>query len=135
RATTTATSGPPTETKSSPRLRGSSALVALSLTTALGVAVGSYLALIWHGQQLGIRQFQNERANELAQVGLEESLWALNQNNWTGSGPAGNVSWTTSGTTHSVTLDYGSLGNGATGQVVLAVANYASTGPVWPTVT
>ncbi|HWA27888.1 MAG TPA: hypothetical protein VG734_19690 [Lacunisphaera sp.] len=114
--------------------RGSSTLVALMLTTALGVAVGSYLALISHGQQMGIRQFQNDRADELAQVGLEEALWALNQDNWSGSGPAGNTPWTTAGTTRSVILDYGSLGHGATGQVALSVANYASTGPVWPTV-
>jgi hypothetical protein len=122
------------ETKSH-RRRGSSALLALSLTTALGVAVGSYLALMSHGQQLGIRQFQNERAGELAQVGLEEALWALNLDNWTGSGPTGGTAWTTTGTTRSVTLDYGSLAHGATGQVSLVVANYASTGPTWPTVT
>jgi hypothetical protein len=116
------------------RRRAAAALVALTLTAALGVAVGSYLALITHGYRSGTRQFLNDRANELTQTGLEEALWALNQNNWASSGPGSNTPWTSSGTTRSVTLDYGSLGNGATGQVVLAIDNYAATGPTWPTV-
>ena len=116
------------------RRRGSVALAALSLTTALGVAVGSYLALITHGHRLGARQFQNDRAAELIQVGLVEALWALSQNTWSSSGPANNTPWTTSGTTRSVVLDYGALGNGATGQVALAIGNHAGTGPVWPVV-
>jgi hypothetical protein len=114
--------------------RGATTLAALSLTTALGVAVGSYLALTTQGYRTGVRQFLNDRANELTQTGLEEALWALNQGNWTSSGPSSNTPWTSSGTTRNVTLDYGSQGNGATGQVVLAVDNYAATGPTWPTV-
>jgi len=108
-------------------------LVALSLISALGLAVGSYLALFSRSLELGVRQFHNDRARELAQTGLEEALWALNQDNWSGSGPSGAVAWTTTGLNRSVTLDYGSLGHGATGQVVVTVNNYASAGPVWPT--
>jgi hypothetical protein len=114
--------------------RGSISLMALCLISALGVAVSSYLALLTQTQRFGVRQFQNDRVHELAQTGLEEALWALNQNNWTGSGPSGGTAWTTSGSSRSVTLNYGSLGQGATGQVVLAVRNFASAGPVWPTI-
>lgn len=115
--------------------RGATTLAALSLTTALGVAVGSYLALFTQSQRLDLRQFQGERAAQLAETGLEEALWALNQNNWNNAGPASNTPWTLSGTTRSVTLDYGALGQGATGQVAVTVSNCTSTGPVWPTVT
>ncbi len=114
--------------------RGATTLAALSLTTALGVAVSSYLALLTHGQRLGIRQFQSERAAELAEAGLEEALWALNQNNWNSAGPGSSTPWTLSGTTRSVTLNYGDIGHGATAQVLVTVANSTSAGPVWPTV-
>jgi len=114
--------------------RGSISLMTLCLISALGVAVGSYFALLTQAQRLGTRQFQNDRVRELAEVALEEALWALNQNNWTGSGPTGGTAWTTSGSDRSVTLDYSALGMGATGQIVMTVHNYASTGPVWPTI-
>lgn len=114
---------------------GSVALATLCLVTALGVAVASYFALLTHTQRQALRQFQNDRARELAENGLEEALWALNQNNWTGSGPANSTAWSTSGANRTVALNYGSLGQGASGQVALTVANYASAGPVWPTIT
>jgi hypothetical protein len=117
-----------------PESRGSISLLTLCLISALGVAVGSYFALLTQTQRLGARQFQNDRVRELAEAALEEALWSLNQNNWTSSGPAGNSAWTTSGGDRTVTLDYGSLGQGATGQVNLAVRNYASAGPTWPTI-
>lgn len=115
--------------------RAAIALVALCLTSALGVAVAGYLALFSRALELGTRQFQNTRASELAQTGLEEALWALNQGNWSASGPAGNVAWATSGTSRTATIDYGELGHGARGQVQLTVADWAATGPTWPTIT
>lgn len=113
---------------------GSVTLVSLCLTAALGIAVGSYLTLCQRSAQFGTRGLNREKARELSLVGLEEALWALNQDVWTGSGPNGNTAWTTSASDRSVALSY-SLANGATGQVVLTVANFASTGPTWPTVT
>lgn len=118
-----------------PAKRGATTLAALSLTTALGVAVASYLALFTQAQRLDLRQFQTERAAQLAETGLEEALWALNQNNWSNAGPTSSTPWTLSGTTRSVTLDYGALGQGANGQVAVTVSNATGTGPVWPTVT
>lgn len=117
-----------------PEKRGSISLMTLCLISALGVAVGSYFALLTQTQRLGARQFQNDRVRELAEVGLEEALWALNQDNWAASGPTNGSAWATAGSDRSVTLSYGSLGQGATGQVVLTVRNYASSGPTWPTI-
>jgi hypothetical protein len=115
--------------------RGSVTLVALCMTTALGIALGSYIGLCSRSVQFSTRQLQQDRVRELAQVGLEEALWALNQDTWTTSGPAGNQTWTTSGANRTVTLTYPLDGQGATAQVALTIANYASSGPTWPTIT
>lgn len=116
--------------------RASITLVALCMTTALGIALGSYLALCTRSTQFSTRMLQQEKVRELAQVGFEEALWALNQNNWTSSGPTGSIGWSVSGANRTVTLSYPMEGQGGvTGQVVLTVANYASTGPTWPTIT
>src|ERR1041385_8873955 len=87
----------PTPTLRFPDTRASVTLVALCLTTALGIALGSYVALCTRSTQFSTRLLQQEKARELVQVGLEEALWALNQGNWSASGPDGNTAWTTSG--------------------------------------
>lgn len=117
------------------RQRGSITLVALCLTTVLGLALGSYLALCSHSAQLSGRSASHERTHQLAQSGLEEALWALNQGAWTGSGPAGTAVWATTGADRTVTLTYPLSNPAATGVVTLRVANYASAGPTWPTIT
>ncbi len=114
---------------------GSVTLVSLCLTTALGIALGSYLALCMHSARSSARLLNQTEVQELAQTGLEEALWALNNNNWTGSGPGGNTSWTTSGANRAATLTYTLPGSNLAGQVALSVADYASTGPTWPTIT
>ena len=115
--------------------RGSITLVALCMTTVLGIALGSYLTLCFRSNQFSVRSLHLERARELAQVGLEEALWALNQNTWTSSGPGGDTAWTTTGANRTVTLAFPLEGQSASGSVALTVANYASTGPTWPTLT
>src|SRR5882762_4453262 len=108
---------------------GSVTLVALCFTTVLAIALSSYLALYQRSYDLSTRLLHGDQAGQLAQTGLEEALWALNQNTWTGSGPASDTAWTTSGPNRTVLLAYDSLGPGATGQIALTVTNYASTGP------
>lgn len=115
--------------------RASVTLVALCVSTAIGIALGSYVALCSRSMQLSARSAQREKANELVQTGLEEALWALNQDTWTSSGPDGSTAWTTAGANRTATLSYPMTGQGMTGQVAITIANYASTGPTWPTVT
>src|SRR5204862_5831364 len=88
------------------RHNASVTLMSLCLTTVLGIALSSYLALCTRSVQFSARLLHNDKARELAQVGLEEALWALNQNDWTSSGPAGTTAWTTSGSDRTVTLSY-----------------------------
>lgn len=118
-----------------PRRRaGTITLVALCLTSALGVAVGSYLALFARARDLGVRQLHREQADELAQTGLEEALWALNYDNWAESGPGNATAWTTSGANRTVTLDYPDLGHGTDGRIAPTVEDFASAGPTWPVI-
>jgi hypothetical protein len=115
------------------RRRGSITLMSLCLTTALGIALSSYLALCSRSLESGARLTQQARAHELAQIGLEEALWALNQDAWSASGPDSNIAWTTSGANRQAVLTYPLTGG--TGQVALTISNYASSGPAWPTIT
>jgi hypothetical protein len=122
----------------SPRLQNRTAsvtLVALCFTCVLAIALSSYLALYQRSYDFSTRGLLDNKARQLAQTGLEEALWALNQNVWTDSGPSSDTAWTVTGADRTVTLTYGSLGQGATGRVALTVASFASTGPTWPVIT
>ncbi len=118
-----------------PANHASITLVALCISTALGIALVSYIGLCTRSAEFSRRLAQQEAATELAQIGLEEGLWALNQGNWTSSGPSGDTVWTTSGANRTATLSYPNFAAGSTGQVLITIANYASTGPTWPTIT
>lgn len=115
--------------------QGSITLASLCLLTVLSIALSSYLSLCRQSTQLSSRLLQQDRARELAQVGFEEALWALNQNQWSSSGPDGSGAWTTTGSDRNVTLSYSLPSQNASGQVTLTVANYSSTGPTWPSIT
>lgn len=114
---------------------GAITLVALCMMTALGIGLGSYLSLCSRSAQYSGRQLNQEKAQQLAQAGLEEALWALNQNNWTSSGPDGSVTWSISGADRTATLNFDASGSPFSGQVALTIANYASAGPTWPIIT
>lgn len=126
------------------RRRGSITLLALCLTAAMAIALASYLAIYHRSQQFGVRQTQNDKVRELAQVGLEEALWALNQNNWAASGPANNGVWDTTadaGATRKITLSYPMPAQGMSGRVELTITQYSvppttspRTSAVWPTI-
>jgi hypothetical protein len=116
------------------REQGSITLLALCMTAAMAIALGTYVALCARSAQFAARLVNREKAQQLAQAGLEDALWALNQNSWSSAGPNGTGVWATSGVNRTLTLTY-TLPDSGTGQVVLTVANYASTGPTWPSIT
>lgn len=117
------------------RQAGAITLLALCMTMALGIALASYLALCTRSAQFSARLLNQEKARQLAQAGLEDALWALNQNSWSSGGPDGTAAWSTSGTSKTLTATYSLPDSTGTGQVTLTIANYASTGPTWPTLT
>jgi hypothetical protein len=108
--------------------RGYLTLTALSLTTVIGISLASYISLCYQSYLLSYRLFQVAQCRQLAETGLEEALWALNNNTtsgWTANaGPSSNVAWTLSGTTQSCMITGYQLGEGASGQVIVTVANY-----------
>ncbi len=53
-------------------------IIAISLASYLDVSVTSY--------RLSQRSFYGNAAMDLADMGLEQAMWSLNQNNWTGGG-------------------------------------------------
>ena len=61
-------------------------LVALCLTIVLGIAVAGYVALCERTMVLSNRSFCYTSSTQLAETGLEEALWALNQDRNTRGG-------------------------------------------------
>ncbi|WP_146180313.1 hypothetical protein [Opitutus sp. ER46] len=66
------------------RNRGSVLMVALILAAVLAISLTSYLQLTTHSGKMANRSFYMDGAQNLADVGLEHALWAMNNGgNWT----------------------------------------------------
>jgi len=102
------------------RQRGSALLAALCFATVLSLALGSYITLCYRTLEMSSRTMQSARSVELAETGMEEALWALNNSDWSG--------WSFSGTTASKTLTGFAYDNGITGSVSLTVTNFDGSG-------
>ena len=83
--------------------------------------MSSYITLCYRTLELSNRTVHGTRSIELAETGMEEALWALNQTNYTWSG------WTISGTTATKTLTGFSYENGATGEIRVTIESYNGT--------
>lgn len=97
--------------------RGSVLLVALCFAAVLGVAVASYLSLCHRTLQLSTESLQGSRNLALAEAGMEEALWALNKDDWTG--------WTLTGQTATKTIGGFDHGGGSNGTVAITVRTAA----------
>jgi hypothetical protein len=117
------------------RQAGSVTLLALCFSTAMGIAVASYLALCSRSNAFSMRALYHSRAQEFAQIGLEEALWAINRNSWSTSGSDSATAWTTSGTSRTTVMSFALDSQAGTAQVTVTIDNFASAGPTWPTVT
>jgi hypothetical protein len=62
---------------------GAVVLVALCFTAVLGIAIGTYLALCSRVMSLSDRTFHSANSGALAQLGVEQALYAINNNTWT----------------------------------------------------
>ncbi|HET7535101.1 MAG TPA: hypothetical protein VFJ90_01505 [Candidatus Didemnitutus sp.] len=111
--------------------RGALTLVALCLTAVIGIALGSYIALCYQSLYHSTRQFNLNRARQLAESGIEEALWALNNNDWTsgGWGAALDADGDTLSDDHQNTFTATTVDSGVTGQVVVKVINFATNSP------
>jgi hypothetical protein len=99
--------------------RGAALLAALCFATVLAIALSSYITVCYRSLAMSTRNMSATRSIELAETGMEDALWALNNNNWTG--------WTINGTTASKSISGFAYDNGATGSVSIAITNYDGT--------
>ena len=86
----------------------------------MALALASYLTLCTRTLQLSSRNVNGGHAIELAESGMEDALWSLNKNTWTG--------WTIVGTTATKTTTGFTYDNGVTGSITTTVTNYNVTG-------
>ena len=101
--------------------RGAALLAALCFAMVMAVALASYITVCYRSLQLSSRNVNGAHSAELAELGMEEALWALNKNDWSNG-------WTITGTTATKTLSSGfAYDGGFTGKVSVTVTNYAST--------
>lgn len=100
--------------------RGAALLASLCFATVLAIALGSYITVCLRSLQMSTRNLSSGHGVELAEMGMEEALWALNKSDWTNG-------WTIAGTTATKTLSGFSYENGVAGSVNLTVTNYNGT--------
>jgi hypothetical protein len=98
--------------------RGSVLLLTIILIIGLSVFLGSFLKIAMGTIKLSDRTFYSNGCVNLAEAGLEEALYALNNADWTG--------WTSSGGNMSKAIYNISMGRGATGTVKVRINNYAT---------
>lgn len=99
-------------------------LVALCLTIALGIAVAGFVAVCARTMELSNRSFCYTASTQLAETGLEEALWSLNQAyanpssyDWSAAG------WTKTGSTVTKSLTGFATNTGVPGSVTLQIDN------------
>ena len=96
--------------------RGAALLAALCFATILAIALGSYMTVCYRELALSTRGTQGSHSVQLAEMGMEDALWALNKNDWS--------SWTIAGSNATRTISGLSFDGGSTGTISLKVANY-----------
>jgi hypothetical protein len=96
--------------------RGAALLAALCFAAVLTIVLSSYITMCYRSLQMSARNANTGHSVELAETGLEEALWALHNNDWTG--------WSISGHTATKTLTGFNFDGNATGSVSLTIANY-----------
>jgi hypothetical protein len=119
-------------------------LAALCLAMVFAICLSSYIALCFTSLRMSTRSQMSSRSLEVAEMGLEQALYALNANKGAGDWTGG---WTLSGsgqtesmvvTANGLVAVSGSptplnLGSSETGQVVITVSPYPTNGT--PTIT
>lgn len=111
--------------KRSRRTRGALLIVALLICAVIGISITSYIQLGRTSLTVANRALYNNAAMNLAENGLEEAMYAINQDatassySWSGDG------WTTSGTEAKRKWTGTRFDQNATGEVRVRVENYA----------
>ena len=107
--------------------RASVLVTALIFATVIGISLTSYLSLSRSSLAIAQRGLYLNAAIDLAEVGIEQGLWALNATE-DGDATAWN-GWSTAGSNASRKFNSFNYGGGVTGEVNVFVGNYNSTPP------
>lgn len=100
--------------------RGAVLLVALLFSAAIAISLGSYLQVSRSTLELSHRSLYLNAAMNLAETGLEEAMWSINQTNWS--------DWKKEGTTARRSVTGFDLGGGASGKIDVVVRNFEGGG-------
>src|ERR1019366_12817 len=95
--------------------RGAALLAALCFSLVLAIVLSSYITMCYRSLQMSARHGSSGHSVELAETGMEESLWALHNNDWTG--------WSISSYTATKTLTGFLYDSHARGSASLLIAN------------
>jgi len=115
--------------------RGAAMLAALCLAMVFAISLSSYIALCYVSLNMSTRSIMLSHCAELAETGVEQALYSVNNNDWSLWTTSGGVATTTmtmtpSGLALSSTsptpLNYG---NGMNGTVNITVTNYNTSTP------
>jgi Tfp pilus assembly protein PilX len=103
-------------------VRGSVLIVAMILVAVIGISLASYLSLNMNSTRLSQRSYMATAAMNLADTGVEEAVWSINQA--VGGGTGAWTDWASVGTTDRRRNFSGfTLGAGLTGNVRVFVEN------------
>jgi len=104
-----------------PQIPRLAAPVAFCLIAVLGLGLAGYMNACHQSLNHSTREYHSRQARYLAEVGLEEALWQLNNGmTWSGSGPASSTAWTGSNPKSLNVTGY-DLGSGASGELTVTV--------------
>ena len=107
--------------------RGAALLAAMCFAAVLAIVLGSYITVCHRSLEMSTRNMTSTQSVELAETGMEEALWALNKNDWSG--------WSIASTTATKTTSGFTYDNGVTGSLTATITNYDGSGAGTRTVT
>jgi hypothetical protein len=112
--------------------RGSAMLAALCLAMVFAISLSSYIAVCYASLNMSTRSIAMAHSSELAEAGIEQALYSLNNSDWSmftisGSTATANLTMTSTG----FALTSGSptplnFGNGVNGTVKVSILNYTN---------
>jgi len=105
--------------------RGALLIVALLICAVIGISITSYIQLGRTSLTVSNRALYNNGAMNLAENGLEEAMYSINQDATTSSYSWSSDGWTTSGTTARRKWTGTQFDQNATGEVRVRVDNYS----------
>jgi hypothetical protein len=100
---------------------GSILLVVMIIGLGLVATIGSFIGLSVHSLKSANRSLYANGALNLAEAGLEEAIYSLNNVDWTG--------WTKSGSNATKSWSTETLGSGVSTEIKVKVYNYGSKSP------